>query len=372
MIKVCFLVSSLANEGPVNVMYNIIKYMDFSIFEVSVITLIPEKPTTRIENFEELPITIHQLAKEKFLNPLQMFFKLKEKVREINPHMLHAHCPRSLYLMCFLPKRYKRVYTIHIFPGLQQQILYGGWKGDLVILLNHYFTRHTDLPIGCAESISALYKQHKNWDIMSIPNGSSLPVWNRNEEQKKRLRKKYHLCEHVSYFIFVGRFSKEKNPDMLVKAFKKLNDPSVGLILLGDGPMWEQLKPEESERLKLPGFTTDVYEYLIASDYYISASEVEGLANTLLESMTIGLPLLLSDIPSHKEVMSKMSRVVGYIANQNDVDDMVDKIKQLTCSIKRDEAEAEIKKVFLEHYTAKQMSDQYQVAYQDLYRKNIK
>ncbi|MDR1201545.1 MAG: glycosyltransferase [Tannerellaceae bacterium] len=372
MIKVCFLVSSLANEGPVNVMYNIIKYMDLSIFDVSVITLIPEKTTSRIESFQQLPIAIHQLAKQEFLNPLQLFLRLKEKVREIDPHMLHAHCPRSLYLMCFLPKRYKRIYTIHIYPGLQQQILYGGWKGDLVVLLNNYFTRRTDLPIGCAESVSALYKQHKNWDIMSIPNGSSLPVWSRNEERKKQLREKYRLCEHVGYFIFVGRFSKEKNPDILVEAFKKLNDPSIGLIMLGDGPMWEPLKREESERLRFPGFTTEVYDYLIASDYYISASEVEGLANTLLESMTIGLPFLLSDIPSHKEVMSKMGRIAGYIINQHDVDDIVDKIKHLTCSIKRNEAEAEIKKVFLEHYTAERMSSQYQVAYQDLYRKNIK
>jgi glycosyltransferase involved in cell wall biosynthesis len=325
-----------------------------------------------MESFTELPITIHQLTKEKFLNPLQLFFKLKEKVWEINPHLLHAHCPRSLYLMCFLPKRYKRIYTIHIFPGLQQQILYSGWKGDLIIFLNHYFTRRTDLPIGCAESVGLLYKQRKNLDIVSIPNGCSLPVWNRDEEQKKQLRAKYHLRQDVRYFIFVGRFSKEKNPDKLVEAFRKLNDPSVGLILLGDGPMWEQLKPEESERLKLPGFTTGVYEYLIASDYYISASDVEGLANTLLESMTIGLPLLLSDIPSHREVMSKMSQTVGYIANQHDTGDMVDKIRQLTCSVKRDEAEAEIKKVFLEHYTAERMSDRYQIAYQDLYRKNIK
>jgi glycosyltransferase involved in cell wall biosynthesis len=372
MIKVCFLVSSLANEGPVNVMYNIINYMDFSIFEVSVITLIPEKPTTRMESFEKLPVTIHQLAKEKSLNPLQLFFKLKEKVQEIDPHMLHAHCSRSLYLMCFLPKRYKRIHTIHNYPGLLQQILYGRLKGRMVILLNHFFTRRIDLPIGCAESVALSYKQFKNMDIASIPNGCSLPVWSRDEEQKKQLRAKYHLCANVRYFIFVGRFSKEKNPDILVKAFKKLNDPSIGLIMLGNGPMWEQLKSEESERLRFPGFTSDVYGYMIASDYYISASDVEGLANTLLESMTIGLPFLLSDIPSHREVMSKMSLPAGYAIDPHDADDMTDKIKQLTGSVKRDEAEAEIKRVFLEHYTAEQMANRYQMAYQELYRKNIK
>ena len=52
MTKVCFLVSSLCNEGPVNVMYNIIQYMDFSKFKVSIITFIPEKKTTRIKDFQ--------------------------------------------------------------------------------------------------------------------------------------------------------------------------------------------------------------------------------------------------------------------------------------------------------------------------------
>ncbi len=55
----------------------------------------------------------------------------------------------------------------------------------------------------------------------------------------------------------------------------------------------------------MPGFKSNIYDYLKASDYYISASDVEGLANTLLESMTVGLPCVLSDIPSHKEVLSK-------------------------------------------------------------------
>ena len=61
MTKVCFLVSSLCNEGPVNVMYNIIQYMDFSKFKVSIITFIPEKKTTRIKDFQKYPLSIHQL-----------------------------------------------------------------------------------------------------------------------------------------------------------------------------------------------------------------------------------------------------------------------------------------------------------------------
>ena len=94
-------------------MYNIIRYINFNKFEVSIITFIPEKKNSRLEEFSKFPINIHQLGKNLKLNPWNLFIALKKKVAEINPDELHAHCPRSLYLMCFLPKRYKRIYTIH-------------------------------------------------------------------------------------------------------------------------------------------------------------------------------------------------------------------------------------------------------------------
>ena len=363
MIKVCFIVSSLANEGPVNIMYNIIKYMDFSVFQVSIVTLIPEKENSRIHDFKQFPISIHSLAGQGRSNPLSLFRRLKQCIQKINPAVLHAHCPRSLYLMCFLPRQYKRVYTIHIYPGLQQKALYGNVKGEIIIRLNHYFTRKADLPIGCSESVGSLYKKHKGWDIMSIPNGSSLPVWKRDEKRKQELREKFNLAKDVRYYIFIGRFSEEKNPDKLIQAFQEINDPQKGLILLGNGPMWDQLKKNESKQIILPGFTRDVYDYLIASDYYISASEVEGLANTLLESMTIGLPVLLSDIPSHNEVMSKMKKTVGYLFNPHDTNDLIDKIKKIEDSVNKETASLELQKVFEEYYTAKKMSLSYQREY---------
>ena len=359
--RVCFLVSSLCNEGPVNVMYNIIRYIDFSLFEISIITFIPEKPTTRMKDFQQFPLSIHQLAPHTPLHPLALFAALKKEVKAIEPDMLHAHCPRSLYLMCFLPKKYKRIYTIHIYPGLQQQILYGKLKGTLVNQLNHFFTRRVDLPIGCAESVGKLYKERKGWDILCIPNGSSLPIWEKNQTQRQELRNKFHLKDNIRYFIYIGRFSKEKNPEMLVRAFKQAKSNPVGLIMLGNGPLWEALKKEEDDRISLPGFKTNVYDYLIASDYYISASAVEGLANTLLESMTVGLPMLLSDIPSHREVLSKTNATTGYIFNNNSRSllENMDKILLLDHGKVREEVQS----TFRTYYTAERMSLSYQNAY---------
>lgn len=370
VIRVCFAVSSLCNEGPVNVMYNIIQYMDFSRFDVNIITLIPEENNTRIEDFRKLPISIHQLFPDKKPGPVAMFKAFRQEVIRIAPDMVHSHCPRSFYFSGFLPRKYKRVYTIHIYPGLQQKILYGKIKGNIVIGLNHFFTRWMDLPIACAESIGKLYKKNKGWDILSIPNGCSLPLWKKDIRQKEILRHTLGLKDNVKYFIFIGRFSFEKNPQLLVETFHALPNRKIGLIMLGTGPLWNKLSQIKDDRILFPGFQTNVYDYLIAADYYISASEVEGLANTLLESMTIGLPMLLSNIPSHQEVLSKMEQPVGYIFDTTNRKDLSDKINRIIDKIDRETAATEIKKVFEKLYTAQRMSESYQSAYTDLFLKN--
>ncbi|MBB4037354.1 glycosyltransferase involved in cell wall biosynthesis [Dysgonomonas hofstadii] len=362
-IKICYLVSSLSNEGPVNVMYNIIKYINLEKFDVSIITLIPEKENSRFKEFKKLPVVIHQLSADFKLNLLKLFYLLKDKVSEVNPDILHSHCPRSLYLMKFLSSEYKKTYTIHIYPGQQQIVLYGKLLGNIVIRLNNFFTKRIDLPIGCAESVSELYKINQGWNITNIPNGTDLPLWKKDLEYRQVLRKELGLKQDIKYFIFIGRFSKEKNPDILFNVFKHYLRSDIGLIMLGNGPMWDNLKNEECDNIIMPGFTTRVYDYLKVADYYISTSDTEGLANTLLESMTVGLPMLLSDIPSHHEILRNFEHnEVGMIIDQHNVESIkkgIDFIGELD----HDKVCQSVQHLFLEKYTAKRMSEQYQYEY---------
>lgn len=365
-MHICFLVSSLCNEGPVNVMYNIVQNIDYSLFNVSIITFIPEKKNSRFREFEALPIKIHQLAEKESLSPFKLYQALKKKVIEINPDALHAHCPRSLYLMGFLPAKYKRVYTIHNYPGYLQYILYGKIKGQIVIELNHLFTKICHLPIACSESISTEYKEKKNWNIKAIPNGASLPIWTKNETEKEMLRTEFGLRNNVKYFIFIGRFSKEKNVDVIVDAFNSLNRKDIGLVMLGNGPMWEEQNKRKGKNIILPGFTTRVYDYLKATDYYISASEVEGMPNTILENMSVGNPMLLSDIPSHQEILGNFKNdVVGLKIDNHSPDDIVAKINEIV-KLNSNEIALAIHKVFEQKYTAQVMSQAYQNAYINL------
>lgn len=364
-IKVCYIISSLANQGPVNVLYNIIKYMDFTKFDVSIVTMVPEKTISRLDEFKTFPIEIVQMSPDKIQNPLSMYLTLRRTVRRLNPDILHTHCPRSMFLVPLLPKKYKKMETVHIYPGEQQKVMYGKVKGQIVIWLSNFFTKKMDEPIACSESVANYYWRDQHFKMKAIPNGSSLPIWTGNATQKAKLREQFGLKQDIKYFIFIGRFSHEKHPEMIIKAFEQMNNPKLGIVLLGNGDLYDVLKPHETDNIILPGFKNNVYDYLIACDYYISASDVEGLPNTLLESMTAGLPSVLSDIDPHKEVLSKSSKPMGYTFDNTNMDSLLAAIKKVL-SLDVQSTALTIHEVFEKYYTAKHMSEQYQREYEKI------
>lgn len=364
-IKICYVISSLC-EGPTYVLYNIVQYMDFDKFDVDIITMIPEKETTLIDDFRGLPIRIHQLAPERLLSPWMLGWTFKKTVMKINPDIVHVHCPRSRFLCPIIPKTYKKVETIHNYPNLPQ-VLYGKIKGTVVMKLSTLITSRMDLVIPCSESIGEKYTKMgiKN---TPIPNGTSMPVWQYNLEEKKHLRRQLGLDENKLWFLFVGRFSEEKNPDMVIHAFENLPKDKYGLVMLGNGRMWHKLKSHESENIRMPGFIRHVQPYMKAADFFISASDSEGMPNTVLEALATGMPLLLSDISPHAEIFRKSSDFIGLLYDQKDyysLYDAVNRISKFSLSVISESAH----KVFIQNYTAKMMSERYQKEYMKLMEK---
>ena len=124
------------------------------------------------------------------------------------------------------------------------------------------------------------------------------------------------------------------------------------------------------DNIIMPGFTTRVYDYMKASDYYISASDVEGLANTILESMSVGLPMLLSDIPSHREILANVKEgSIGYLIDNHCPEDIRTKIDKIM-NINYIEVSNILQNLYEKKYTAEIMSLKYQNIYIELMKKD--
>ncbi|MDD4371671.1 MAG: glycosyltransferase [Anaerostipes sp.] len=120
--------------------------------------------------------------------------------------------------------------------------------------------------------------------------------------------------------VSFGRFEEQKNYTMLINAFSKFvsNNPEYILELYGKGTKEEALR-EEAKRLGLSkkivfnDFSENVHELVLDAKMFILPSNYEGLSNSMLEAMAIGLPTICTDCPSGGAKMVILNKVNGIL-----------------------------------------------------------
>lgn len=102
--------------------------------------------------------------------------------------------------------------------------------------------------------------------------------------------------------LAVGRLHWHKGFDLLIRAFASIAAyfPDWDLVILGEGSERDVLQSQIhaaglSDRVSMPGRAGNVGQWYEASDLYVLSSRVEGLSNTLLESMASGLAAVAFD-----------------------------------------------------------------------------
>lgn len=106
----------------------------------------------------------------------------------------------------------------------------------------------------------------------------------------------------VVNFVAVGRMSREKGIDRLLDAIAMLEDNSVHLTIVGEGPLSDDLKKHAlsvgiAERVRFVGFQPNPYPYIARADALILSSQYEGFPNVVLEALACGTPVIATPAP---------------------------------------------------------------------------
>jgi glycosyltransferase involved in cell wall biosynthesis len=106
--------------------------------------------------------------------------------------------------------------------------------------------------------------------------------------------------------VAVSRLLDIKNPIAVLTAFQQSADQSSSLVYMGDGSLRHSLvmQSQDDRRVEFTGLIPreKVFEQLLNADLFISTSRGEGLPISVLEAMACRCPVLLSDIPPHREI----------------------------------------------------------------------
>ena len=133
--------------------------------------------------------------------------------------------------------------------------------------------------------------------------------------------------EKKNLIISVGRLYRQKNQQMLIKAFKMVADefPSYKLVIYGEGPLREELEKlvndlDLNERVLLPGVTDNVINKLIESKLFCLSSNYEGMSNALIEAICVGLPVITTKVAGTEELIKEGTN--GNVVEIGDIEAM--------------------------------------------------
>ena len=111
-----------------------------------------------------------------------------------------------------------------------------------------------------------------------------------------RLRQSLGLSDEQPMLIYVGRLDGEKKAQTVVDAFRSLPE-SLGakLVLLGEGPLREDIQQLAHARIVTPGYIRDRQElarWLASADIYVSGMADETFGISIIEAQASGLPVV--------------------------------------------------------------------------------
>lgn len=164
------------------------------------------------------------------------------------------------------------------------------------------------------EDVKSCFPQSLIRKSIVIPNpiSESLPKAAVNDNREKTV-------------ITAGRLTEQKNHRLLIDAFKEFESlhPGYRLRIFGEGELKEQLQEyiinsDLQGKAYLEGFSKDLYSELQNGGIYVSSSDWEGISNSLVEAMAMGIPTVATDCPMGGSRMFINNMKNGILVPMND------------------------------------------------------
>lgn len=240
-----------------------------------------------------------------------------------NADIVHFHA-LGPSIFSFLPRLTgkKTVVTVH---GLDWKRKKWGYFARLFLKLCEYpavfFPNRT---VVISRLLKDYFESKFRKKVYFIPNGTNI--------RHDHIQKNTPLQEG-GYILFAGRLVPEKGVHYLIRAFKELNTDKK-LVIAGEPSFTDRyaayLRRLADKNIEFLGFVPrqDLCRLYMNAYLFVLPSEVEGSSVSLLEAMSYGKCVLVSDIPECLEVIGDC----GISFRSGDYTDLRDKLRYLISS----------------------------------------
>ena len=302
-------------SGVQNMMLMLLSGLEQDKYEITVISRGNGPLVDKVKEYGWEHISIESLSRELCLKDFLSAWKLYWIFKKEKPDIVHTHSSKTGFLGRVLAKMAgvpRVIHTTHGFPfhPYQNRIsrcfyaileTYASFFSDFNVFVNLY------------EKELAIHKLGFNKNkALTIYNGI-LPF------HTQKVYEESYLENDTLKIVSVLRFSKQKNIISTIKQAVKVvkRFKNVHFTFIGDGELYEEccnivnnsFVAEISdfnpiENITLSGWVSDIPEKLLSFDVFLLNSLWEGLPISILEAMSVSLPIICSNIKGNNELVS--------------------------------------------------------------------
>lgn len=307
-IKVLFTSPNLKPGGSQKQLVNILNGLDRKLFDLSIFLTYKEGEFINQLSPDIKLITSPKINVLKALNFINHFFYIIyfiKVVYMIKPQILYSR-HRTKIINAFVGKLFK-IATVN---GEGNNIYHTLIKKNrrFTYTIRKLTAKFSTITIANSQSLADELKETFSLrdNVKVIYNG--VDINGINIKSKENLEHRW-FNEDIPVLVSVGRLEEQKGFKTLIQAVKEVNkSKEIRLIIIGDGKLKSQLI-DYTKHLGLEnnidfiGVTINPYCYMARCDLFVCSSVYEGLANVLLEAITLGKPVISTN---HKHGASEI------------------------------------------------------------------
>lgn len=254
--------------------------------------------------------------------------------KKINPDIIHIHVPAPIGLAGLSIAKALRIpilMTYHTFitdymdylPLLKNKLTQKLNKKTIDKYTKWFYNRADAIIAPSTETKMFLKKIGIKREIIVLPTGIKLS----KIDLKRKINKK-------PIILHVGRICKEKNIDVIIKAFNELQKMDASLLITSFGPYEQELKNlvkklNLEKKVRFTGFVSESKKEQLykKADLFVASSTTDTQGIVLLEAMKYGTPVIAADAKGFKDFVKNNSN--GFLFRPGSVKDLAKKMKHV-------------------------------------------